>query len=172
MDPIPSILRPRRFLGSVPTCGSWQNSPALCFDSQARITIPALLFLPTPPVSFPSINPKTCQAGFYTRILSAVPFPVSWLNSPPCWRCKVNAASWVMNQNSRQTDREKTQSSHTQLKEYLEIWKSFQKRSCKNEGSTGLRARLIFGSLSSFLFQFLSVLRHNSSNISELISCF
>lgn len=81
------------FLGSVPTCGSWLNSPALCFDSLAPITIPALLFLPTPPVAFPSINHKTCQAGFYTRILSTVSFPVSWLNSPPCWRCEVNAAS-------------------------------------------------------------------------------
>lgn len=36
------------FLGSVPTCGSWLNSPALRFDSRAPITIPALLFLPNP----------------------------------------------------------------------------------------------------------------------------
>lgn len=90
------------FLSSVHSCGSWQKSSALCFDSQTQITIPALLFLPTPPVSFPPINPRTCHAWvLYSHSFSDVTI----------------RHSRVMNQQSRQTVRQEIKSNNTKQKE-------------------------------------------------------
>lgn len=50
-------------------------SALLWFPSSDNRTCP--LLPPTPSVSFPSLNPQTCHAGFYTRLLSAVSLPVS-----------------------------------------------------------------------------------------------
>lgn len=87
-------------------------SALLWFPSSDNHTCP--LLPPSPSVSFPSLNPQTCHAGFYTRLLSAVSLPVSGLNSPQYWRCEVNIGSGFMNQQFRRTERQESKSNCTQ----------------------------------------------------------
>lgn len=115
MELIPRILQLSRSSARFPPVVLGKN-PQPCFDSQAQITIPALLFLPAPPVSFPPINPRKCQTGFYTGILSMLSqFKIhgSWTN---------NLGKQQGNRSSNHHTAKKKTKLHT-----LEMWLSFPK---------------------------------------------